>query len=106
MIEVVINTSCMQIARMQMECVQTYSDGKFGDYSIQIALFDGANGITMLQRTVEGFPRKRYNVLGLIQLALDTLTETELYLADEADIDHARRASDLGRRLERALKAL
>lgn len=106
MIEVVVNSSRIQLARMKLECVGTHTDGQFGDYSVQIALYDGANGITLLQRAVENFPRKRYNILGLIQLALDTLTEPELYLADKADIDHARRASNLARRLERALSTL
>jgi hypothetical protein len=106
MISITINTSRTALARINMECINLYNDGDVGDYSVQIALHDGANGISLIQRKVEGFPRRRYNVLGLLQLALDTLSETELYLDPSASIDDARRTSDLARKLDRTLQAL
>lgn len=105
MIEVSIKSSRNELAHIRLECIHTYQDNELADYSIQIAVDTGDTEIFIAQRKVESFPRKRYNVLGLLQLALDTLTEKELYLADEADID-ARRASDLGGRLASALRAL
>jgi hypothetical protein len=104
-IEVDIKSSRRVLGKIRLECIHVYQDNEVADYSIQIVLDIGASEIVAIQRKVESFPRKRYNVLGLLQLALDTLTEKELYLADEADID-ADRASDLGRRLDRALRAL
>jgi hypothetical protein len=92
-----------------MECINTYSVGtradQVGDYSIQFVVDNGAGEVFAVQRKVEQFPRKKYNVLALLQLGLDALEEKEFQLADEADIDAAR-ASDLGRRLDRALQAL
>jgi hypothetical protein len=104
-IEVDIKSSRRVLAKIRMECIQTYSDGAVADYSIQIVVDCGAGEVLAVQRKVEAFPRWRYNVLGLLQLGLDTLTEKELYLADEARIDAAR-SPDLGRRLDRALRAL
>jgi len=88
-----------ELAHIRMENLTTSTDPEYGDYSVQIAVNTGA-GVAMYQRAVHNFPRKRFNVLGLMKIALDTLNEKELYL--DADPD-APSTSDLARRLPRTL---
>lgn len=76
-----------------------FSSSEFEDYSVQLGV-DTGEGLATYQRSVEHFPRKKYNVLGLLRLALDTLEEKELTLDADPDAGHS---SNLVRRLSRTL---
>lgn len=92
-----------EIAQIRLERVDLTPDELMGTYSVQFAVNIGES-VALYQRRVDNFPRTKYNVLGLLQLALDTLSEQELYL--DADPRLARHSPDLARRLERALREI
>jgi len=75
------------------------NDPEFGDYSIEFAV-DTGEGFAAYQRSIYKFPRKDYNVLGLLRLALSTLEEKELSL--DGDPDKSRPHGNAG--LSRLLK--
>lgn len=81
-------------------------DLEYADYSIEFGVDTGA-GFAVYQRSIYSFPRKEYNVLGLIYQALATLDPKELRL--DGDIDDPRSPRDarlsghLARQLRRAL---
>lgn len=69
------------------------------DYSVRFAV-ERAGAVGLHQRQIIGFPRLKYNVLGLLTQALATLDPKELELEDGTS------ASDLARRQHRPLQAL
>lgn len=101
MIEVRVTTKggTHELAKIRIENLVDSDNSELGNYSIQFGV-DTVAGFAIYQRSVDNFPRKRYNVLGLLKIALDTLEEKELTL--DADPD-ARRTSDLARRIGRAM---
>lgn len=98
MIEVTVKSGDAELAHIRIENV-TATKTDHGDYSIQFGVWTGA-GQAVYQRKVENFPRKKFNVLGLLRFALTTLEEKELSL--DADPDAAS-SSNLARRLPRSL---
>lgn len=86
-----------ELARIDIENV-TRTRTEHGDYSVQFAVDTGDGNLAMYQRRVENFPRKRYNVLGLLRLALSALDEKELTLDTDPD---APGSPDMERRLDR-----
>jgi len=87
-----------ELLLVELENVSDEGAGEFGEYSVRFVV-DTGEGFATYQRAVRGFPRKKYNALGLLRLALESLDEKELTL--DADPD-ARRSPDLARRLPRA----
>lgn len=98
MIEVVIRSGRKELGRIRLENV-TATPTEYGDYTVQFGV-DTGEGWAVYQRKVEHFARKRYNVLGLIRLALSALEEKELSLDTDPD---ARSSPDLARGLPRSL---
>lgn len=99
MITVTIKSGRKELARIQIENMDGIVS-EFADYSAQFAVDTGDGGLAMYQRRIDQFPRRRYNVLGLLRLALSALDEKDLTL--DADPD-ARRSSNLERRLPRVV---
>lgn len=89
-----------ELARIEIENV-TGKAGEEGTYSVRFVV-DTGSGIAMYQRRIDSFHRKRYNVLALLRIALETLLEKELTLDRDPDQD-AGRSRYLGRRLPRSM---
>jgi hypothetical protein len=100
MIEVIIKSGRKELGRITLENLGPAAE--FGDYTAQFGV-DTGEGWAVYQRGVEHFPRRRYNVLGLLRIALSALEEKELTLDADPDSDTARRSSDLARRLPRPM---
>lgn len=54
-------------------------DPEVGSYRADIAV-DNGDSLSSLQRYISGFPRTKFNVLGLMKLVLNQLSEEDLYL--------------------------
>lgn len=65
-----------ELAKITVENVSDEA-GEFGNYSVQIGVEKGKS-VGIHQRGLIGFPRKKYNVLGLLLQALLTLDAREL----------------------------
>ena len=92
-----------ELALVRME--RLGSPTEMGDYSFQLGVNTG-EGWAVYQRSVDQFPRRRYNVLALLRVALSSLEEKELSLdrdPDQSPPPDARRTSDLVRRLFRGM---
>lgn len=89
-----------ELARIEIENVADQA-GETGQYSVRFAV-DTGSGVAIYQRRIDSFSRRRYNVLALLRIALDTLVEQELSLDRDLDQD-ARCASNLERRLPRSM---
>lgn len=85
MIEVRIKSKAgtHELGLIRIENMETGSL-KEADYSIEFGV-DTAAGFAVYQRAIYRFPRKEYNVLGLLRLALSTLEEKELSLDGDPD---------------------
>ncbi len=107
MIEVTIvhTGSGVELGRVTIENVQMNADGT-ADYSVRFGV-DRHEAFGVHQRAVFGFPRKNYNVFGLLLQALNTLDPRELELDGEVDLHagsdstHHARKRILGRRTRR-----
>lgn len=100
MIEVSMMLGGGELAHVRIENMDdALANPEYGDYSIQFAVHTG-EGVAMYQRSVYNFPRKQFNALALLKIALETLTEKELTLDLDPD---ARGSSNLARRLPRTL---
>jgi hypothetical protein len=87
LIEVIITHvgSEVELGRVTIENIQMNVDGS-ADYSVRFGV-DRHDAFGVHQRGIFGFPRKKYNVFGLLLQALNTLDPSELELEDDADID-------------------
>lgn len=74
-------------------------DPDVGSYRADITV-DHGDSYTVFTRYISGFPRKKYNVLGLLKLVLEQITEEEM------DLDATSAPADLARGLNRASTAL
>lgn len=86
----------MEIGKVLIEKMKTY--GELADYSVRFAVERGGRHVGLHQRMVEGFPRTHYNVLGLLALALQTLSPEELSLepgTEASDLAWRQRGSRL-----------
>ena len=100
MITVVVTGTHGELARIQdrernRQCQET------GTYSVRLAVQTGS-GIAVYQRRIDSFFRRRYNVLALLRIALETLDEKELSLDRNPDQD-AGRSPNLAGRLARVV---
>jgi len=99
MIEVSVKVNGKEVAVASIENVKMHAD-ETADY---VATFEvdrmGARG--RHRRMLYGFPRTRYNALGLLKLALDSLNPQDLELETDGT-----GASDLARRQRGAGTAL
>lgn len=96
MIEVIIRhkNSTVEIARIEIEHVSEDQEAEYGDYSVRYAV-ERIIGVGIHQRGIFHFPRTRYNVLGLLLQALNTLDPHELELDAPLPSDEYKRASHL-----------
>lgn len=79
--------SGVELGRVTVEKMGENLDGT-ADYSVRFGV-DRHDAFGVHQRGIFGFPRKRYNVFGLLLQALNTLDPGELELEAEADIDRS-----------------
>lgn len=79
-----------ELGRVTIENMETGTLEK-ADYSVEFGV-DTAEGFAVYQRAIYSFPRKQYNVLGLLRLALSTLEEEELTLDGDPDSSSSRHA--------------
>lgn len=77
-----------ELARIEIENV-TGSAQETGEYSVRFVV-DTGSGPAIYQRRIDSFYRRRYNVLALLRIALETLMEQELSL-DRDPYQDARR---------------
>lgn len=98
-VTVTIKGTKHELARISIENLG--SADEFGDYSVRFGV-DTGSGFAVYQRSVEHFPRRRYNALALLRIALSTLEEKELTLDSDPDQD-AGRSPNLARGLPRAM---
>lgn len=87
MIEVLIRHkgSQTELGRIEIENISDEASD-LGDYSIKFAV-ERVAAVGLHRRSMLAFPRRRYNVLGLLLQALNTLAPDELRLEDGSDID-------------------
>lgn len=76
-----------ELARIEIENV-TGSTQETGEYSVRFVV-DTGSGPAIYQRRIDSFFRRRYNVLALLRIALDTLMEKELSLDRDPDAHHS-----------------
>lgn len=95
MIEVIIRHvgSETELGKITIENVG--GDEELADYSVRFGV-ERVKFVGVHQRGIYAFPRKRYNVFGLLLQALNTLEERDLELDGEVD------SSDMARRFRRA----
>lgn len=93
MIRVKIKVGNREIALIRITNLEDSDDPEFGNYSIEFGV-DTAEGFAVYQRSIEAFPRRKYNALALLRQALNTLDEKELRL--DGDIDSPRPPDDAG----------
>ena len=104
MIEVHIAAGRRELARVRITRAQMTFDGKHADYIIEFAVDTAGDSLAIYTKTVWNFPRKDLNVLALIRLALESMTEEELRL--DGDPDAAGRSPSLVGELSRAFDSL
>lgn len=88
-----------EIAYIRIENVDSHPDGT-ADYAVHIAVDRAQGAVGLHKRPVMNFPRTKYNVLGLLLQALNTLEPSELELERDTS------TSDLARRFGRIRGAL
>jgi hypothetical protein len=100
MIEVTVrHEGELDLAVMRITRVEDRGNG-LADYVVEIVVERG-QAIGIHNRVIHSFPRQRYNVLGLLKLALETLTEEEMRIEGGFS-----RPSDLARRLKLAWRTI
>lgn len=88
MIEVSIKSGDYEVALIRITNLEDSLDPELGNYSIEFGV-DTIAGFAVYQRSIEAFPRKKFNALALVRQALMTLEEKELSL--DGDPDHRPR---------------
>ena len=88
-----------ELGHIRIENMET-GTAELGDYSVEFGV-DIAEGFAVYQRAIYSFPRKDYNVLGLLRLALSTLEEKELTLDGDPDRPNPSGNARLSRHLAR-----
>lgn len=100
MIEVSItDDSGAELAHIRIEKLLDRGDGS-ADYSIQYGV-DTVGGFAVYQRSIDAYLRTKYNVLGLLFLALSALDKKELFLDGDLDKPRSSRDARALRRLAR-----
>lgn len=79
----------------------------WADYTVKFAV-DRGTALGLHSRTMYGFPRKYYNVFGLVSQALNLLDEKEFKLERDYDPDSSEASvlSDLARRLSETVREI
>lgn len=90
-LEVKAESNRHELAVIRITNLEDSSDPEYGNYSIEFGV-DTVDGWAIYQRSIESFPRRKYNTLALIRQALNTLEEKELRL--DGDIDAPRPQGD------------
>lgn len=88
MIEVSVKKDGEEIAHLRIENItpeRSVVDG-FADYKVKYAVERGA-AVGTHTRIIYGFPRRYYNVLGLVLQSLNALNEKDLKLERDFDPD-------------------
>lgn len=98
MILVTITSGDHELGLVRITNLEDSDDPEYGNYSIELGV-DTAAGFAVYQRSIESFPRKKFNALALLRQALNTLEEKELRL--DGDITAPRSPRDA--RLSRSL---
>lgn len=102
MIEVIIRHkgTGAQLGKIDIENMSQSETAEFADYSIRFGV-ERIKSVGVHQRGIIGFPRTRYNVLGLLLQALNTLDPSDLELdSDISAPDMARGLRRLGRKVQ------
>lgn len=76
-----------ELARIEIENLSPA--GETGEYSVRFVV-DTGSGPAIYQRRIDSFYRRRYNVLALLRIALDTLMEQELSLDRDPDTHYPK----------------
>lgn len=85
-IEVIIRhkESDTELGRIEIENVMDSHDPDYGNYAVRFGV-EKIKSVGVHTRTMLNFPRTKYNVLGLVLQALNTLDPVDLEL--EGDLD-------------------
>lgn len=95
MLEVKILKNGVEIGRVEIENIRMNDDGS-ANYAAKFGV-ERCGAVGLHQRQIWGFRRLKYNVLGLLKLALETLDEKELELErDTSPSDLAREVRGIG----------
>lgn len=91
MIEVFIVHDGEPLAHIEIERVDDYFElgsqhPPMADYRVRFGV-DRGSAVGVSSRMVHAFPRRKFNVFGLVRLVLDTLNEKEFLLESDYDID-------------------
>lgn len=91
MIEVIIRHpgTDIELGYMTIENLSDVSE-EFGDYSVRFGV-DRNESVGIHQRAIHKFPRRKYNVFGLVLQALSTLEPSELELDGDLKASSIRR---------------
>lgn len=86
MIEVIIqhSASLNEIGKITIENVSDDGAGEHANYSVRFAVRKG-NSVGLHKRGLINFPRKKYNVFGLLLQALNSLDQSELEFDGDFD---------------------
>lgn len=107
MIEVHISKDGEPLGHMEIERT-TDKNGQlenWATYKIKYAVERGT-AVGLHTRVIYGFPRKYYNVLGLVLQALDALNEKDLKLERNFDPDKAPVSTDLAGKVGRTMREI
>ena len=81
MITVRIDNHLKELCQIRLE--QIHSSGDVSDWVVEFGIDRGDGALGLHSRMVHSFPHKQFNVLGLLKIALLTLTAEELSLESE-----------------------
>lgn len=104
MITVEVKRDGQPIALMEINNISE-DNSEFADYKVHYAINRGS-GMGLHNRIIYGFPRKYFNVFGLLLQSLNSLNEKDLKLERDFDPDQAPVSTDMGGGLDRTLPAL
>lgn len=76
-IEVIIRHKGSEVELGRIEIENVSGDGEFGNYSVRFGV-DRIKAVGLHRRAMLNFPRTKYNVLGLLLQALNTLEPAEM----------------------------
>lgn len=81
MITVRIDNHLKELCQIRLE--QIHSSGDVSDWIVEFGIDRGDGALGLHSRKVYNFPHKQFNVLGLLKVALLSLTTEELSLESE-----------------------
>lgn len=81
MITIKISSQSKELGQIRLEQMQSLEDTS--DWVVEFGIDRGDGALGLHSRMVHSFPHKQFNVLGLLKIALLTLTAEELSLESE-----------------------